>query len=660
MTAVRTLALVGNPNVGKTALFNALTGLHQRVANHPGITVDRHEGQLKGSHGEVRLLDLPGVRSLVPRSPDEAITSSTLLDEGSDPALEGLLLVLDATQLRRGLFLLSQVLETGLPLLVCVNMADEARAEGVPVDTDGLARALGGIEVLAVSALKGDGVAALRQRLLEGPLVVPTQPRLADIAGVRTTLRPSRARWQAQRRGVEEASLVQEEAAARWRFAATVLAEVKTTAANKLRVRSDRIDRGVLHPVFGPFIFIAVMGIVFQAVFTLAAPAADAIESMVAGAGEGLRGGLGASLITDLLVDGALAGVGAVVVFLPQVLLLFLMLILLEDSGYLSRAAFIADKPFAHIGLSGRSFAPWLSSFACAVPGILGLRSIEDQRERRIAMFAAPLLTCSARLPVYTLLISAFVPRTEVFGFLSLQGLVLLALYMLGLLLAVVAAAIYDRVLRSGARLPLLLELPPYRFPALRTVVLRLMQRAGMFLRRAGTLILIFSVLVWALTAFPRPERTPETPAERAAAIESSFAGRIGHWIEPAIEPLGQDWRIGIGLVASFAAREVFNSTLSVVYAVETPDGADADARLADTLAGVRDARTGALSFTLPTVLGLLAFYAVALQCISTIAVVARESGSWRFALVQFMLFALGAWVLAWVTRSLALASGLG
>jgi ferrous iron transport protein B len=604
------------------------------------------------------LVDLPGVRSLVPRSPDEAITSEFLLAEAHVHALEGVVVVLDATQLRRGLFLLSQVLETGLPLLVCVNMADEARAEGVPVDVQGLSLALGGIDVFATSALSGEGVEELSARLNAGVLVAPARPQLPDLASVRTSLPPSRERWRTLRTGVDDSGLMQEEAAARWRFAADILQGVKTTSANKLRQRSDRVDRFALHAVWGPFIFVAVMALVFQAVFTLATPAADAIEAGVALLGDSIRTHLGASLVTDLLVDGALAGVGAVIVFLPQVMLLFLLLILLEDSGYLSRAAFIADKPFAHVGLSGRTFAPWLSSFACAVPGILGLRSIEDQRERRIAMFAAPLLTCSARLPVYTLLISAFVPRQEVLGFLSLQGLLLLALYLLGLALAILAAAIYDRVMRDGARLPLLLELPPYRLPALRTVGLRLIQRAGMFLRRAGTLILLFSVLVWGLTTFPRPDRAPTSAAERAAAIESSFAGRLGHWIEPTIEPLGQDWRIGIGIVASFAAREVFNSTLSVVYAVETREGEDEDARLATTLRDARHSRTGAVVFTLPTVLGLLAFYAVALQCVSTIAVVARESRSWRFALTQFLVFALAAWVLAWAVRSLALAVG--
>ena len=678
-------ALVGNPNVGKTALFNALTGLHQRVANYAGVTVERREGVLRGPGAIVRIVDLPGVRSLVPRALDEEITAASLLGVGAVRAeVDGAVVVLDATQLRRGLFLLSQVLDTGIPCIVCVNMADEAAAEGSAVDTEGLSKALGGMPVVATSAPCGDGVAALAAQLradiaanyartesvaeptptgarCQRPVVaLPTHAQrpgflCADIPGINITEPPSRERWARIREAVDASGLVQQEVSARWRFAEHVMAGVRTAHTCRLRLRSDRIDRWCLHAVFGPLLFLLVMGAVFQGVFLLATPAADGIGSLFSAAGGGLRSLLGTGFFVDLLVDGAFAGISAVVVFLPQILFLFTFLIFLEDSGYLARAAFIADRPFAAVGLSGRSFAPLLSSFACAVPSILGLRSVDDQRERRVAMFVAPLLTCSARLPVYALLISAFIPQTLYWGLLTLQGLVLLGLYLLGGVLAAVAAWVLDRVLRKANPVPLLLELPIYRVPSLRTVAIRIAQRAGSFMRRAGTVILAFSLVVWVLTTYPQASVAPSTALEKSAALEGSYAGQLGRIIEPLIEPLGFDWRIGIGIVASLAAREVFNSTMSVVYAVEETGQAEGDANL---VAGFRRARResdGGPMFTLATVVALLVFYAVALQCTSTIAVVARESGSWRFALAQFLTFTALAWMLAWCARHICL-----
>lgn len=658
-TSHRCIALVGNPNVGKTALFNALTGMRQRTANYAGVTVERREGELTGSNGAVRIVDLPGVRSLIPRAPDETVTADTLMHEGAARAeVDGVVVVLDATQLRQGLFLLSQVLDTGVPCVICVNMADEAHAEGSPVDAAGLSSALGGIPVFATSALHGEGMPELAAALRQPMAALPPSVTLVAIPGIHVAATAGQDRWRQLREGVQAAGLSQQEVDARWRFADAVLQRVRINSAGRLRARSDRLDRWFLHTVLGPLIFLLVMGFVFQSVFLLAPPLADGIEAIFAHLTRAAHEALGAGLFTDLLVDGVLAGVSAVVVFLPQILILFTFLILLEDSGYMARAAFIADRPFAALGLSGRSFAPLISSYACAVPGILGLRSVEDQRERRIAMFAAPLLTCSARLPVYAVLIGAFIPERTYWGFITLQGLVLLALYVAGAALAAVASAIMNRVLSRAKSLPLLMELPVYRVPVLRTVLLRVTQRGSAFLTRAGTFILIFSVAVWVLAAFPRPDTPPQTAGERSAALEQSWAGSLGHLIEPVIRPLGFDWHIGIGLVASLAAREVFNSTMSVVYAVESDSEGQEDMQLGSTLQRARWDGTGQAIYDLPTVLALLAFYAVALQCLSTVAVVARESGSWRFALAQLLIFAVAAWCLAWCTRQMALAWG--
>jgi ferrous iron transport protein B len=649
------IALAGNPNVGKSALFNALTGLQQKVANYPGVTVERREGFLRpafGFHGSV--VDLPGIQSLVPRAPDEEIAAKVLT--GAVPGMsrpDVAVLVMDACQVRRGLFLLSQIAECGLPVVVCLNMADEARRDGLHRDPSVLSMALGNVPVVTTVGTTGEGVADLVRACgaaAQGRVLVPP-PAMPGLQGLPP---PSGPRWAAVRDAVTSAGLEEVEVQARWRWVGTILERLRLGQALRRRARSDRVDRLLLHPLFGPLAFVAVMGAVFQAVFKLAAWPMEGIEAGFGFLGSVLQSRLGAGLFSDFLAEGVLAGVGSVVVFLPQILILFFFLGLLEDTGYMTRAAFIVDRPLRAVGLSGRAFIPLLSSFACAVPGILATRCIEDRRERLLTILVAPLMTCSARLPVYSVLIGAFVPEQTVLGFLGLQGLVLLGLYLFGLLLAAAAALLADRLLSRSGGTAQVMEMAPYRMPSLRSLLLRLWHRARQFLIRAGTVILAVSILLWGLLKFPNFDRPAGMGEEtfRAQSMERSYGGRLGHALEPLVSPLGYDWRIAVGLIGSFAAREVFVSTMSVVYAVErSGDGDAADAGLMTALRMARDDRTDAPVYTLGTVLSLLVFYAVALQCMSTVAVIYRETLSLRWTALQLLGLTSLAWLLAFVTK---------
>lgn len=650
------LALAGNPNVGKSALFNALTGLRQRVANYPGVTVERREGRFRAPAGrDVRVLDLPGTVSLVARSEDEAIAARVLGGDDGQGAPDVVVAVIDAGQVRRGLFLVGQILELGRPVVVALNMMDEARREGLRVSADGLSAALGGIPVVETVGVTGEGLEALVRACLE---VRPPAPPPPGIPGLHGLPAPGPARWRALRDAVSAAGLEEVEVQARWRWVSGVLARVEAGGAARRRSRSDRIDRWLLHPVLGPTVFVGVMGAVFQAVFSLAETPMEAIESLFAAAGEGVRSFIPPGIFSDFLADGVIAGVGSVAVFLPQIVILFFFLGFLEDTGYMTRAAFLVDRPFRAVGLSGRSFIPLLSSYACAVPGILATRCIEDRRERTLAILVAPLMTCSARLPVYTVLIAACVPQTTVLGFLGLQGIVLLGLYLLGMVLAAGAALVADRWLLRGARKPPVIEHAPYRMPGWKAVLVRLGMRAGQFLRRAGTVILVASMVIWALSTFPRRDPVPgESAGEaRSAQLSGSLAGSLGRAIEPVLRPLGFDWRIGIGLIGSLAAREVFVSTMSVVHAVE---GEDDEEGLVAALRTARRPGTGAPLYDLPTVIALLLFYAVALQCMSTVAVILRETGSWRLTVAHFAALTVLAWGLAFAGHAGARFLGL-
>jgi ferrous iron transport protein B len=664
----RRVVMLGAPNVGKSALFNALTGLRQKVANYAGVTVDALEGVITGDHSSARLLDLPGCYSLHARSEDEAVVERVVegrLGDRPDVAL----VVLDASNLRPSLCLLSEVMELGLPVVVALNLVDEARRGGVRVPTDELAE-ISGLPVVETVAITGEGVDALRQALLSDGQATPQRGWTFEDTAREERLQasPGETPWQQLRAlSAEDAGAHQGEVLSRHLWADKVLGG-RAAQAPDARARTRKIDRVLLHPVLGPAFFLAIMGLVFQSVFAWADPLMGLIEAVFGGLSESLGAwlpGLIGATATSLVVDGIVAGVGSVVIFLPQILILFLFIGLLEDTGYMARAAFLVDRPLKLVGLSGRSFIPLLSSFACAIPGVMATRTIPGRFERMLAMFVAPLMTCSARLPVYTLLIAAFIPTTTVAGFLNLQGLVLLGLYLGGVVGAVAVAGVVSLLRRTqrvrGKLLPIVVELPPYRRPTLKSVLVKLRIRAGDFLRRAGTVIFVAVVVLWALFTFPQagPQAGLDDSQQAAYQMRNSYAGRLGHAIEPVIRPLGYDWKIGIGVIASFAAREVFVGTMGVVYSV----GEEADEESEGLRAALQsevDPETGRKVFSLATVCSLLVFYVFALQCASTIAVVRREAASWKFALAQMLAFGGMGYVGALVTFQLMSALGFG
>lgn len=717
-TATPLVALAGNPNAGKSALFNRLTGGRARVANYPGLTVEREEGRVTlPVGGEIRLLDVPGTYSLAARSEDERIA---LLAVAGLPPLEvpdAVVVVVDGTQLARHLYLALQIIELDLPVVVAVNFADDLAKEGMELHSVELERHLG-VPVIAISALSGQGMDELK-RLVERVLADPESAR----PGPRWVSQdPTLLGWIDEvGRCVPEAwhrnNELRRRALALWAVLslepedelqdvpadlrlAALSAHAAARAANRTldeeivrgrydwidqradrfvrqrgqpRVsRSDQADRWLLHPALGFLLFAGLMVVVFQSLFTWADPMIGAIEVSFAWIGAQVQALLPAGLLTDLLVDGVIAGVGGVLVFLPQILLLFFFIGLMEDTGYMARVAFIMDRLMRSVGLHGRAFVPMLSAYACAVPAVLSTRTMERQRDRFLTMMVLPLMTCSARLPVYGLLIAAFAaPNSE--GRLT-QGLLLVGMYVFGTVVALLAAAVLGRTVLKGKRVPLLLQMPPYRRPHLATVWRRMVLRAGIFVKQAGTVILLCSIGMWALLTFPKAERSPELTSamaqveaqlaeapspelerqlldlESAAAgehLRNSYAGRFGRLLEPAIEPLGFDWKIGVGLVGAFAAREVFVSTMAVVYNVE----AEADEENATLRERIREASwpDGRRVFTPLVCLSLMVFFALACQCMSTLAAVKRETNSWRWPTFLFVYNGVLAWVASFV-----------
>ena len=690
------IALVGNPNSGKTTLFNALTGLRQKVGNYPGVTVEWKEGIAWSQHGkQMRVLDLPGSYSLNARSPDEEILVEALLGRTTvlpDPT--AVICCVDASNLERNLYLATQVIELGLPTVVALNMMDVAERRGMKIDVHQLERRLG-VTVIPCEAMRGKGIMELRIALslgLSPGKVEITRPKLVqeaveDLVPVlrhhqpyRPVLARAEARlllssnrdpklgdpvwtrirlWQ-QRFDREIPGWRSEWITTRYAWIGDLMREaVRRFNPNKPSL-TERVDRVLLHPLVGFPVLALVMGVLFYSIFTLAVPFMDGLDGLIGGLGEWVGTLLPEGQARKLVVDGVFGGVGGVLVFLPQILLLFFFIGLLESTGYMSRAAFLLDRLMSKVGLHGRSFIPLLSSYACAVPGIMATRTIESPKDRLATILVAPFMTCSARLPVYLVMIAAMLPSEK--GHAVVKSLLLLLLYFLGTGVALFFAWIFRRTLLRGPSPSMVMELPSYRIPRMGAVLREMVDRAMAFLKRAGTIIFAISIVLWFLMNYPHRERTVEdegVPGTVATAMDSSneeesvlegrelersFAGQLGHALEPVFAPLGYDWRITVGVIASFAAREVFVSTMAIIYRVD----AEKNTGLVEAF---RDAKrdNGEPLFTPLTCLSVLIFFVFALQCVSTVAVVRRETASWSWPLFQFAYMSGFAWLMAFL-----------
>ena len=615
------LALVGSPNCGKTALFNLLTGSRQKVANYAGVTVERKEGRFHAPSGKhYAVLDLPGAYRFHAASLDEAVTRD--LCRGfypGEPAPDVIVCVVDATNLRLHLRFALEVRELGKPMLLAVNMMDVAQRRGIGVDLAALERELG-VPVVATVAVRREGAREL-VAMLDRVAATPHAPRRHLSTG--TEIDPDALHAETRR-----------------------LLSLAVTMPRRTAAIDDALDRWLLHPVFGLMALAVVMFLIFQAVYAWATPMMDAIEAGTGALGALVGGILPPGPLNSLLVNGIIAGLGGVIVFLPQILILFAFILALEESGYLPRAAFLLDRMMASAGLSGRSFIPLLSSFACAIPGIMATRSIQDPRDRLATILVAPLMTCSARLPVYALLIGAFIPQRQVAGIFNLQGLVLFALYAAGILSALAVSWVMKKWRRDTGEHPLLLELPSYRMPQLRDLLLGLWERAWIFLRRVGGIILALTVLLWFLLSFPGAPEGAVGPA-----IDYSFAGRIGHALATVFAPLGFNWQISIALIPGMAAREVVVSSLATVYALSAASDEAASQALTPIIAD---------TWSLATALSLLVWFIYAPQCISMLATIKRETNSWKqVAFATGYLFAL-AYLASLLTYQVAVALGGG
>ncbi|GIX06714.1 MAG: ferrous iron transport protein B [Candidatus Poribacteria bacterium] len=717
----RLVALAGNPNSGKTTVFNALTGLRQKVGNYAGVTVEKKLGLLTLPDGTtIEILDLPGAYSLTARSPEEQIARNVLLGEVPDtPRPDLVVLVVDGSNLERNLYLATQVLDMGLPAIIALNMMDVAQGRGLQVDAAQLERWLG-VPVVPLIASKGVGIDRLKELIARSELPRPparrwkaapeveeaiqtvaqalrrtgTVPeeaveaeaiRLIGLEGTPSLLQERggpelvqavrQARERLQAAGHSPATF---EAEARYEWIRSLTREVVRRSGPPPVTLSDRVDQVLTHRVFGPIAFIALMALVFQTVFTWATIPADWIDAAMVALGDWIRNLMPPGAFRSLLADGVIGGVGSVLVFLPQILALFFFISLMEDTGYMARVAFMMDRIMRRVGLHGKAFVPLLSSFACAVPGIMATRTIENPRDRLVTIMAAPLITCSARLPIYTLLIAAFIP-----GGATVKALTMLSLYLMGIVGSITVAFVLKKTLLKGETPPLVLELPAYKWPSWKAVLLTMWDRSRHFLRRAGTIILGVAILLWFLTSYPSPpesvlapiearraellRQNPSDPAvaqalaeldnqEASLNIQYSFAGYFGRAIEPALRPLGFDWRIGIGIFSSFAAREVFVSTMGTIYSVGAVD--EETTPLIERLQSATW-QSGPLQgqpiFTLPTAVALLVFYVFALQCMSTVVTMARETGSWKWPAFAWTYMAAMAYVGAFLARHLVL-----
>ncbi len=681
-----TVVLLGNPNVGKSTLFTALAGIPTRVGNYPGVTVEEKLGRFSHRGQQINLIDLPGTYSLLPQSPDERVVVDVLHGRMADvPRPDCILVVADATNLERNLYLATQALGIGLPVVVALTLSDIADRKGIRINVDELSRRLG-CPVVRVASPTGEGIAAVRDHVLDaagGP--APRQLVIEDTAASRGDGRPPAAA----------------EAIARYDAIERLLAGVIRTEPTRGGIAEERIDAILTHRLWGTLFFVAVMLSMFASIFWLATPLMDLISGVMDSVSSFVAGLLPEGAVRSLLVDGVLAGVAGSVVFVPQIALLFLFVAILEGCGYLARAAYLMDRLLVATGLSGKSFIPLLSSFACAIPGIMAARTIENRRDRLLTILVAPLMSCSARLPVYLLLCGAFVPeRSTALPWLPLRAVVLAGLYALGIVVAAVVALSLSRTIFRGPPQPFVMELPSWRWPRPAVVLERAREAAWSFLQNAGTLIVAISVVIWALMTYPHDERAIDADvaalrsslearvaaggysdadraeligqiesldtaegldaARRGAAQRGSFLGRAGRFVEPVVRPLGWDWRIGCAAIASFPAREVVLGTLGVIYNLGDLDPGDAGATTAleRRLKAARWDGTNRPVFTLPVALSIMVFFALCAQCASTLVVIGRETASWVWPIVTFVYMTVLAWLGAFAIYRIGLALG--
>lgn len=658
------IALAGNPNAGKTTLFNALTGMRQKVANYSGVTVERKEGIWKLNDRAARLIDLPGLYSLDATSMDEQIARDVLTGKLNDlPKPDAIIAVVDATNLERNLYLVTQLLEFKIPIVIALTMVDVAEKQSLEINTKKLAELLE-IPVVEVKATQKIGVEELAVKVYEAAKnqTLTTNQQFSGTADDPDFIHLS----------LQDDNAINKKIFARYNFISEIYQESVVPKQTGERNFSEKIDRVLTHKFFGLIILIAILLLVFQAIFSWATLPMDLLEAGFGALGDFARTNMPEGLLTDLIVDGVIAGVGGIMIFLPQILLLFLFISILEDTGYMARAAFLLDKLMSKVGLHGKAFLPLMSSFACAIPGIMATRTIESPKDRLATIMIAPFMSCSARLPVYALMIATFFAGQTVFGIISVGAVLMLAMYSLGIITAIIVAFILKKTILKSPPPPFVMELPPYRLPNVRSVLQNMLNNGWQFTKRAGTVILAISIILWALTAFPRsaevqsPESQVQSQTEVAtdeatleakkkvveesegARLRNSYAGQLGHVIEPVIRPLGFDWKIGVALIASFAAREVLVSTLSIIYNT----GKDADAQSEGLMQAIRDAKRddGTKVWTPLTAVTLMVFFVLAMQCMSTVAVVRRETNSWAWTIFMVVYMTGLAYAAAFLT----------
>ncbi|PUZ28383.1 ferrous iron transport protein B [Chitinophaga parva] len=687
MDAPINIALVGNPNSGKSSLFNALTGLNQKVSNFPGVTVDKKTGSARiSSHLQANIIDLPGTYSLYPKSADEYVTYEVLINPSHEEVPDLVVIVADAANLKRNLLFCSQIMDLKMPVVIALTMMDIARKKGIEIDLEGLESKLG-VPVVAINPRKNKGLSELKkvieqvlrdkqgvavQDFIDNNALAPELirdikqyfPAKSDYAalhvavnvdelpflngGQRLAIKNKLAEYKFNKTKMQAEEIMHRYGRIKTLMKATV---VEADPLEK-QLRSEKIDNLLLHRFWGYFILLTVLFVLFQSIFWLASYPMDAIESAFGALSGWLSTHLPDNNFTDLMVNGVLAGISGIAVFVPQIMILFGLITVLEDTGYMARISFLTDRLMRQVGLNGKSVMPLISGVACAVPAIMAARSIENRKERLITIMVTPLMSCSARLPIYTIVIALVVPDHKVLGFLSLQGLVMMGLYLLGFFMAILIAAILRLLVRMKEKSYFIMELPIYRAPRWKNVGVTMVQKAKIFVTDAGKVIMVISVILWFLASYGPPKGMQAAKAQYEAAVQAhpeqkealdrqyqsdklshSYAGVLGHQIEPVIRPLGYDWKIGIALITSFAAREVFVGTMATLYSVgENPD--DNDATLREKMMAARR-EDGSPVYTLATGLSLMIFYAFAMQCMSTLAVVRRETRSWKFPVIQ-------------------------